>query len=95
MIIIPGFDGAGDDLFSSNILVMLLFGYITRKHYLCSRKHRKCYTMGDNKMTREEIVKRWSTAKETKRLMVEKMKNLLYEDYKLRIGEEPLKFNVL
>ena len=51
--------------------------------------------MDENKMTREEILKRWSTAKETKRLMVEKMKKMLYEDYKLRIGEEPLKFNVL
>ena len=51
--------------------------------------------MDDNKMTREEVLKRWSAAKETKRLMVERMKDMLYEDYKLRKGEEPFKFNIL
>lgn len=46
-------------------------------------------------MTREEVLKRWADAKTTKRLMVEKMKKTLYEDYKLRIGEEPSQFNIL
>lgn len=51
--------------------------------------------MNSNKITREEAIKRWTSSKATKRMMVEKMKNMLYEDYKLRMGEEPLKFNVL
>ena len=51
--------------------------------------------MSDSKITREEVLKRWATSKAKKRMMVERMKEMLYEDYKLRVGEEPLKFNVL
>ena len=47
------------------------------------------------KLTREEAIRRWNAAIATKRAMVEKMQKSLYEDYKLRTGEEPLKFNVL
>ena len=45
-----------------------------------------------NKLTREEALRRWKSAKATKKSMVDKM---LYEDYKLRTGEEPVRFNVL
>ena len=51
--------------------------------------------MNDITMTREEVLRRWATSKATKQQMVEKMKEMLYEDYKLRMGKEPLKFNVL
>ena len=43
-----------------------------------------------NKLTREEAL-----AKATKKAMVDKMQKMLYEDYKLRTGEEPVRFNVL
>lgn len=49
----------------------------------------------ETKLTREEAIKRWKASKETKRKMVEKMKNMLYEDYKARTGCEPVAFNVL
>ena len=45
-----------------------------------------------NKLTREEALRRWKSAKATKKAMVDKMR---YEDYKLRTGEEPVNFNVL
>lgn len=48
-----------------------------------------------NKLTREEALRRWNSAKATKRAMVEKMQKSLYEDYKLSTGEEPVRFNVL
>lgn len=47
------------------------------------------------KITREETLKRWELAKKQKKAMVEKMRKALYEDYKVRTGEEPLTFNVL
>ena len=47
------------------------------------------------KITREEALKRWESAKKQKKAMVEKMRKALYEDYKARTGEEPLTFNVL
>lgn len=47
------------------------------------------------KITREEALKRWESAKKQKKVMVEKMRKALYEDYKARTGEEPLTFNVL
>ena len=47
------------------------------------------------KLTREEALRRWNAALATKRAAVEKMQKMLYEDYKLRTGEEPLGFNVL
>ena len=46
-------------------------------------------------MTREDVLKRWAASKATKQQMVEKMKEMLYEDYKLHMGKEPMKFNVL
>lgn len=46
-------------------------------------------------ITREEALRRWTSAKEQKREMVEKMRKVLYEDCKARTGEEPLTFNVL
>lgn len=51
--------------------------------------------MPTNKLTREEAIRRWNLAKATKKAMVEKMRKELYEDYKLRTGEEPVCFNVL
>ena len=51
--------------------------------------------MPTNKLTREEAIRRWNLAKATKKAMVEKMRKNLYEDYKLRTGEEPVRFNVL
>ncbi len=46
------------------------------------------------KITRAEAIKRWESAKAQKKVMVEKMRKMLYEDYKARTGEEPLTFNV-
>ena len=37
-----------------------------------------------NKLTREEALRRWKSAKATKKAMVDKMQKMLYEDYKLR-----------
>ena len=51
-----------------------------------------------NKLTREEAFRRWKSAKATKKAMVDKMQKMqkmLYEDYKFRTGEEPVRFNVL
>ena len=48
-----------------------------------------------NKLTREEALIRWESAKATKIAMVDKMQKMLYEDYKLRTGEEPVNFNIL
>ena len=47
------------------------------------------------KITREEAIRRWKAAKPTKKAMIEKMQKMLYEDYKARTGEEPVKFNIL
>lgn len=47
------------------------------------------------RMTREEAIRRWNSAKAQKKEMVEKMRKMLYEDYKARMGEEPLRFNAL
>lgn len=47
------------------------------------------------KITREEAIRRWKAAKATKKAMIEKMQKMLYEDYKARTGEEPVKFNIL
>lgn len=46
-------------------------------------------------ITKEEAQRRWKASKETKEKMVEKMKVMLYEDYKTRTGVEPVAFNVL
>lgn len=46
-------------------------------------------------ITREESLRRWDSTKAQKREMVEKMRKALYEGYKARTGEEPLRFNVL
>lgn len=51
--------------------------------------------MSNNKITREEAIRRWNSAKASKKAMVEKMRKILYEDYKQRTGEEPVRFNVL
>lgn len=47
------------------------------------------------KITKAEALRRWNSAKEQKMAMVEKMRKMLYEDYKTRTGEEPITFNVL
>ena len=39
-----------------------------------------------NKLTREEALRRWQSAKATKKAMVDKMQKMLYEDYKFRTG---------
>lgn len=46
-------------------------------------------------ITREEALRRWKASKEIKSKMVEKMKDMLYEDFKTRTGNEPTVFNVL
>lgn len=51
--------------------------------------------MSANKLTREEALRRWKLAKATKKTMVEKMRQALYDDYKNRTGKEPTRFNVL
>lgn len=51
--------------------------------------------MSTRKLTREEALRRWSLAKATKRAMVEKMRKVMYDEYKARTGEEPNRFNVL
>ena len=48
-----------------------------------------------NKLTREEALRRWKSSKATKKAMVDKMQKMLYEDYKLRTGEVPVRSNVL
>ena len=48
-----------------------------------------------DKITREEALRRWESAKGQKKDMVEKMREMLYEEYKARTGEEPVSFNVL
>lgn len=48
-----------------------------------------------NKLTREEALRRWQSAKATKKAMVDKMQKMLYEDYKLRTDEEPVNFKVV
>ena len=47
------------------------------------------------KITKAEALRRWNSAKEQKKAMVEKMRKRLYEDYKARTGEDPITFNVL
>lgn len=46
------------------------------------------------KITKAEALRRWNSAKEQKKAMVEKMRKMLYEDYKARTGEDPITFNV-
>ena len=47
------------------------------------------------KITKAEALRRWNSAKEQKKAMVEKVRKMLYEDYKARTGEDPITFNVL
>lgn len=47
------------------------------------------------KITKAEALRRWNSAKEQKKAMVEKMREMLYDDYKTQTGEEPVRFNVL
>ena len=47
------------------------------------------------KITKAEALRRWNSAKEQKKAMVEKMRKMLYEDDKARTGEDPITFNVL
>ena len=47
------------------------------------------------KITKAEALRRRNSAKEQKKAMVEKMRKMLYEDYKARTGEDPITFNVL
>ena len=48
-----------------------------------------------NKLTREEAHSRGKSANVTKKATADKKPKMLYEDYKLRTGEEPVRFNVL
>lgn len=48
-----------------------------------------------DEITRVEALKRWESAKKQKKDMVERMREMLYEEYKARTGEEPVSFNVL
>ena len=42
------------------------------------------------KITREEALRRWNSAKETKRRMVERLEALARESYKNQTGEYPV-----
>ena len=42
------------------------------------------------KITREEALRRWNSAKETKRRMVERLEALARESYKDQTGEYPV-----
>ena len=46
--------------------------------------------MDNIKITREEAKRRWNTAKETKRRMVERLETLARESYKEQTGEYPV-----
>ena len=46
--------------------------------------------MDKMKITREEALRRWNTALETKRRMVEKLEALSRESYKEKTGEYPV-----
>ena len=46
--------------------------------------------MDKMKITREEAIRRWNLAKETKRRMVEKLEALARESYKEQTGEYPV-----
>lgn len=45
--------------------------------------------MNKIKITREEALRRWNSAKETKRRMVERLETLARESYKEKTGEYP------
>ena len=47
------------------------------------------------KITKAEALRRWNSAKEQKKAMVEKMRKMLYDDYKTRTGEDPSCCSVL
>ena len=46
--------------------------------------------MDKMKMTREEALKHWNSAKETKRRMAERLETLTRESYKEQTGEYPV-----
>lgn len=46
------------------------------------------------KITREEAIRRWNTAKETKRRMLERFETLARESYKEQTGEYPVGVDV-
>ena len=46
--------------------------------------------MDKKKMTREEALRRWYSAKETKRRIVERLEALARESYKEQTGEYPV-----
>lgn len=46
--------------------------------------------MTKTKLTREEALRRWNAAKETKRRMVEKLEQLVRTSYVERTGKEPI-----
>lgn len=64
------------------------------KTYFC-RRYYTIKTVNMEKITKAEALRRWNSAKEQKKAMVEKMRKMLYEDYKARTGEDPITFNVL
>ena len=84
-------DGEEKVIFPSNSLV------VSRKNLIFAASYNKIgeRSMATAKLTREEALRRWDSAKATKKAMVEKMQRVLYADYKARTGEEPLQFNVL
>ena len=46
------------------------------------------------KITREEALRRWNSAKETKRRMIERLEALARESYKDQTGEYPVEVEV-
>ena len=50
--------------------------------------------MNTTKLTREETLRRWSTSKETKRKMVEKLETLVRNSSLERTGKEPIGIEV-
>ncbi len=46
--------------------------------------------MENTKISREEALRRWNAAKETKRRMMDKLEKMARESYKKRTGEYPV-----
>lgn len=44
----------------------------------------------ENKITREEAIRRWKASKETKRKMAERLEQLVRDSYFKRTGKEPI-----
>ena len=66
-----------------------MFGELDFYSYFCPGIIKKGTDMNKIKITREEALRRWNSAKETKRRMVERLETLARESYKEKTGEYP------